>query len=231
MCKRDEKNQYTMNRLKLISVLIVLTVVGILLGQNRELHSLKFFCPDVTSQSCLYRTSALPLAAWIALFAIAGVVSSLVWQLLNQVATPTKNLAPKQKSNSYRSVDPRVAPPQPEYTRRPIENTVNPSIPKTDWEQPVSEDWEMDEVRKSTRDEFQKTPISDREKKEPQDRDRSDSVYSYKFREVKEPKREEKFQDSPKTTVDDVYDANYRTISNPQATDSKTYDEDDEEWI
>ena len=231
VCKRDEKNKYIMNRFKLISVLIVLTVVGILLGQNRQLLSLKFLCPDVTNQSCLYRTPALPLAAWIGIFAIAGIFSSLVWQLLNQVATPTKNRSPNTKSDSYRSVDTQVRTPQPEYTRSKTQDYVKTSIPKTDWEQPVSEDWETDEVGKNTQDEFQKSSIKDREQKEPQDRNRSDSAYSYKFREVERQKSDKKFEETKKSTPDDVYDATYRTVSSPGQTDSTSYDEDDEEWI
>ena len=222
-----------MNRFKLISVLIVLTVVGILLGQNRQLLALKFFCPDVTNQNCLYRTPELPLAAWIAIFAIAGIISSLVWQFLNQVATPTKSHSSNRKSNSYRSVDTQVRSRQPEYTRTETPDRVKTSIPKTDWEQPVSEDWETDEVPQKTQDKFQKSSIQDREPTKPQDRNRSgsDSAYSYKFPEVERQKTDKKVEDTKKSPVDDVYDASYRTVSSPQKTDSTTYEEDDEEWI
>jgi hypothetical protein len=228
-----------MNRLKLVSILIVLIVVGILLGQNRELLSLKFFCPDLSSESCLYRTPTLPLAAWMGIFAIAGILSSLIWQFLNQVATPTQTT---QKSTRPRYTDKspdnsrenRVPNRQVEYTRPQTtfsSNNTN-TKPVSDWEQPKSEDWETNPLNKTTK-EVRTNPTTNRIPPETEERDRNlnrvDSVYSYKFRDEKE-SRNEAISDRKKENVDDVYDANYRTVKSPQSPTSDR-SEEDEEWI
>jgi hypothetical protein len=223
-----------MNRLKLVLVLIVLIVVGILLGQNRELLSLKFFCPEISSDSCLYRTPALPLAAWMAIFAIAGIISSLIWQFLNQIAIPvSKSTRPRYTDNFVDNpVENKVRSRQVEYTRPQTTFSSNDTSakPLSDWEQPKSEDWETNPINNATK-EVKATSTTNRVPPEPQDRDRSraDSVYSYKFREEKE-SRNEAVSDRKKGNVDDVYDATYRTVNNPQSKISDR-DEKDEEWI
>jgi hypothetical protein len=228
-----------MNRLKLVSILIVLIVVGILLGQNRELLSLKFFCPDLSSDSCLYRTPTLPLAAWMGIFAIAGIVSSSIWQSLNYVATPTqttqKSTRPRYSDNSPNNFGENKVPTrQVEYIRPQTTFSSNDTSPKSvsDWEQPKSEDWEAKPLNNTTR-EVKTNPTTNRVSPETatQDRNlnRADSVYSYKFREEKE-SRNEAISDRKKGNVDDVYDANYRTVRGPQSPQSDR-NEEDEEWI
>jgi hypothetical protein len=224
-----------MNRLKLVSILIVLIVVGILLGQNRELLSLKFFCPDLASDSCLYHTPTLPLAAWMGIFAIAGIFSSLIWQSLNHVATPTQAT---QKSTRPRYTDNfgenKVPTRQVEYTRPQTTFSSNDTSTKTvsDWEQPKSEDWETKPPNNNTK-EVRTNPATNRVPPETEERNRdlnrADSVYSYKFREEKE-SRNEAISDRKKGNVDDVYDANYRTVKGPQSPTSDR-SEEDEEWI
>lgn len=209
-----------MNRFKLVCLLIILSIVGVLLGQNRELLALKLFCPDVTSESCLYRTPALPLAVWIGLFAIAGIISSLLWQFLNRLATP----APKN-SDRYRE-KPRSKPPV-DFTR-PETVSSSSTIPTSDWEESRSVDWESD-----SRSEVKKDPsIGDRAVNRVRDKmpdvAPTNSTYSYKFREAKPKKREEDNLSQDKKT-DEVYDANYRTVS-PSTIETDTI-QDDEEWI
>ena len=217
-----------MNRFKLVCLLIILSLVAVLLGQNRELLSLKLFCPDVTSQSCLYRTPELPLAAWIGLFAIAGIISSLLWQFLNRLATPSKRYSDRNQVASR-------SKPEVNYTRP--QNVARSTIPTSDWEEPKSEDWESDLAegrhsgnRESTvkQDRFEPDSTVYRVQDKTSNVSSTDSTYSYKFREAK-PKREES-EISQDTKTDEVYDVNYRTVRPPSAKSPNTI-QDDEEWI
>lgn len=209
-----------MNRFKLVCLLIILSIVAILLGQNREPLSLKLFCPDVTSQSCLYRTPALPLAAWIGLFAIAGIISSLLWQFLNQLARPAKRYSDPPRQNRARSQ------PKVDYTRP---ETVASSTPTSDWEEPKGEDWESDRVSQVKKDPLDTDRTVYRVQDKTRDVSSTDSTYSYKFREAK-PKKSDRENVAPKTKTDEVYDVNYRTVSPPSTKNPDPID-DDEEWI
>ena len=218
-----------MNRFKLVCLLIILSLVAVLLGQNRELLSLKLFCPDITSQSCLYETPALPLAAWIGLFAIAGIVSSLLWQFLNQLATPSKRSSERDRVTSR-------SKPEVNYTSSQTAARSN-TIPTSDWEESQSEDWEgnLAEARlKSGResavkqDRFEPDSTVYRVQDKTPNVSSPDSTYSYKFREAKPKKKEEEV--SQDTRTDEVYDVNYRTVR-PPSTKSPNTIQDDEEWI
>lgn len=217
-----------MNRFKLVCLLIILSLVAVLLGQNRELLSLRLFCPDVTSQSCLYRTPALPLAAWIGLFAIAGIISSLLWQFLNQLATPSKRYSDRNQVASR-------SKPEVNYTRS--QTVARSTIPTSDWEEPESGDWENDlaEARHSgdrepqvKQDRFEPDSTVYRVQDKTPNVSSTDSTYSYKFREAKPKKKESEVAQDTKT--DEVYDANYRTVR-PPSTKSPNTIQDDEEWI
>ena len=221
-----------MNRFKLVCLLIILGIVGILLGQNRELLSLKLFCPDVTSESCLYRTPALPLAVWISLFAIAGIISSLLWQFLARLATPAPKYSDR-KSRQERRQDKTQSKQKVDFTR-PKTVTSSNTIPTSDWEESQNEDWETDSVQtKRNEREFIANKSFERDRtvplgKQTPDVAGADSTYSYKFREAKPKKRED--EPSLDNKTDEVYDVNYRTVSPPSVKNSDTI-QDDEEWI
>ena len=72
-----------MSRLKLFLLVLILAALSIVFIQNQELISLKLLCADRT-QSCFYRTPRLPLAVWIALFVLAGMLINLLGQVLNR---------------------------------------------------------------------------------------------------------------------------------------------------
>jgi hypothetical protein len=74
-----------MFRLKLLIILFVLGGLSLFYLQNREPLSLKLLCSDVGSV-CLYQTPPLPVAAWILLFLGAGVFTSLLLQILNNLS-------------------------------------------------------------------------------------------------------------------------------------------------
>lgn len=219
-----------MNRFKLVCLLIILSIVGILLGQNRELLSLKLFCPDVTSESCLYRTPALPLAVWIGLFAIAGIISSLLWQFLARLATPAPQSSDRTSRQERRQNRPQNRQ-KVDFTRSKTATSSN-TIPTSDWEESQTEDWETDSVQTKPNEPFTTNNSFERERihleKQTPDVASTGSTYSYKFREAKPKKREDKPSLDNKT--DEVYDVNYRTVSPPSVKNSDTI-QDDEEWI
>jgi hypothetical protein len=88
-----------MFRLKLLIILLALGLLSLFYVQNRELLSLKVLCADVNT-SCLYQTPPLPTAAWILLFAGAGMVTSLFLQALNSL---TKGTRSRTMGNYYTS--------------------------------------------------------------------------------------------------------------------------------
>ena len=94
-----------MNRFKLVVLLIFSGVIGILFVQNKQLLTLKLFCPEPTSEACFLLSPELSLATWMGLFAIAGILSSLFGQLLNQAilanTTVNKKVVSKTEEQSY----------------------------------------------------------------------------------------------------------------------------------
>lgn len=72
-----------MNRLKLFVLVLIVALLAIIFIQNREPLGLKLLCPDV-NQSCLYQTRQLPLALWMGLFILNGVIISFLGQVLNR---------------------------------------------------------------------------------------------------------------------------------------------------
>ena len=232
-----------MKRFKLLVVAIVLILAGILLGQNRQNISLKLFCPDASSPSCFYLSPELPLAVWIAIFAIAGIASSLLWQSLNRLATPSLKVSKSNNSNTARDKVrdfPTREAVRDRYVRDSSPRTTSTfDSPSSDWEQPRSEDWEteqgvnvkppssntsFEDRKKSAKEKPLRDPFAER----PQNTNSADSAYSYNFSKDRE-KSGEKLSDKD-SNVDQVYDATYRTVSNPQSERSNE-DRDEEEWI
>ncbi|MGV2828286.1 hypothetical protein [Myxosarcina sp. GI1(2024)] len=142
-----------MNRFKLLLLLLLAIAFGVLWLQNRQPLSLKLLCPD-TATSCWYRTPSLPLALWIALFVLGGVLSSLIWQSLNSFA-----YASRRKSG---------------YT--PAEFPEEPSTGEGNFTTPST-------FASSTEAENTATTSSSYEvEREPETIRRSGSTYSYKFK-------------------------------------------------
>lgn len=75
-----------MSRIKillLVVLILIIAALGIIFIQNQQLITLKLLCP-ADSQPCLYQTPPFPLATWIALATLAGMISNLVIQTLNR---------------------------------------------------------------------------------------------------------------------------------------------------
>lgn len=220
-----------MNRFKLVLVLIILGLIGILLAQNRQKLPLKFLCPDVADPSCLYQTPALPLGIWLLIFAIAGIVSSLIWQFLIQTASsPSASKSSKNYSDTYNKTEQPFSRPQVEYTPPRAKVQTTASKPVSDWEQANNEDWVIDETKPDIREQKIKNYEVRTKPPQSQNTDPSSSVYSYKFREAS-PKKTENLTKKNLDKTDEVYDASYRTINNPQPSKPQNIEEDEEEWI
>ena len=242
------------NRLKTFLILLVLAFLSVLLWQNQELLSLKLLCPDV-NQSCLYQTPPLPLAIWMLAFTLAGVVTSLIWQLLNYLSAKGSNKSKSSTSTRYSSAVedmPRGSQTETKFTNTQTSNqsnqpigrssvetrtTVNPPstqnfTTRSDWEDDNRhDDWDTEEL---TREKATKPPGNEqikelKSRKFSQDSAKtqsSDTTYSYKSRPANENKDQK---------VDRVYDANYRVIDPSSRKNNsegiETRQDDDEEWI
>lgn len=228
------------NRLKIFLLLLVLLFLSVLFWQNRELLSLKVLCPDV-NQSCLYQTPPLPLAIWMFVFTLAGVVTSLIWQLLNYLsAKGARKKKSSSSSSSTRYVSERDTLPKGSPTetntqpsnqsrqstgRSSVETrtkvdpiSANNSNRQSDWEEDSrDDDWHTEEPTPAKTKQNPKIP------KNTEKTQSSDTTYSYKSRPD---------DDSEDQKVDRVYDANYRVI-NPslRKTNNETRKDDDDEWI
>lgn len=239
-----------MSAIRLILLLVVLGFFTLLLWQN--------WSPVLPLVFLGTQTQPLPLAFWILLSAIAGVITSLFisscFGLSNYFASPR----PRKRRQAV-----ATAPPRAEAQRRSSEasytaasnsyTTANPtsSPPKTDstpkddndWESDTSNDWDFAADKQDT----EKTPKSDIQdpvkdntnyeaSTEPKSSYRSGSVYSYSYREP---------SNSGVGRTESIYDAEYRVLTPPyqqtdryQQTDKseKSEDddwgfEDDDDWV
>jgi hypothetical protein len=201
-----------------IVVLIAIAVGGLLVWQNLQVITLVFFGGIMTVK--------LPLAVWVLLFTLTGIISGLTLQFLYSFGRPLA--APKASSRI--PANPAVPPSssRPTYIQdRPV------SQPRSDWEKDNGDDWNFDAAPEAAttiqdREEFSGN-ISDSKKadfvKPESDTSQTGSVYSYSYRTEKQTRGEK---------VDQVYDVNYRIITPPaqdQKEDRDVSKEDEEDWI
>lgn len=73
-----------MSRIKILLLILIIAALSIVFIQNREPITLKLFCADSSTQSCLYQAPPLPLAVWIALATLTGAIANLLVQTLNR---------------------------------------------------------------------------------------------------------------------------------------------------
>lgn len=233
-----------------IMVLFAIAVGGLLIWQNLGVITLVFFGGIMTVK--------LPLAVWVLLFTLVGIISGLTLQFLYSFGRPLA--APKASSRIANN--PTVPPPSPRPTY--IQDTT-PSPPLrrssgqagNDWERDSGDDWNFDTppLRRSSGQAEKPTTIQDREEfpprvadqekanfvKPPEDSSRTlrrssgqaGSVYSYSYRTAKQTRGEK---------VDQVYDVNYRIIMPPAEDQNQPFDVaqgkerevnkgDEEDWI
>ncbi|MCC0179120.1 hypothetical protein I4641_19315 [Waterburya agarophytonicola K14] len=193
-----------MSRLKLVLLALIVAILGIVLVQNREPIALKLLCPD-TNQSCLYQTPALPLAVWMGVFAIAGLVSSLLGQVLNRYRYSG---AGRQKSNPN--------PNHNDFDRdRNQWSPINDKSDKYTTSTSRIEDSTIEDKYSSSSYEIPQTPESI---------ERSGSNYSYKYRDAKD-----KSDTAPSLRNSSSESTNN---SSKKSIDSDiNLNKDDEDWI
>ena len=201
-----------------IMVLFAIAVGGLLIWQNLGVITLVFFGGIMTVK--------LPLAVWVLLFTLAGIISGLTLQFLYSFGRPLA--APK--ASPPIANNPKVSPPSPRPTY--IQDSAA-SPPGNDWERDSGDDWNFDappEKPTTIQDREEFPPrVADGEKtnfvKPPQDSSQTGSVYSYSYRTAKQSRGEK---------ADQVYDVNYRIITPPaqdQNEDREVNKADEEEWI
>jgi hypothetical protein len=201
-----------------IMVLFAIAVGGLLIWQNLGVITLVFFGGIMQVK--------LPLAVWVLLFTLAGIISGLTLQFLHSFGRPLA--APK--ASPPIANNPKVSPPSPRPTY--IQDSAA-SPPGNDWERDSGDDWNFDappEKPTTIQDREEFPPrVADGEKtnfvKPPQDSSQTDSVYSYSYRTAKQSRGEK---------ADQVYDVNYRIITPPaqdENEDREVNKADEEEWI
>jgi uncharacterized integral membrane protein len=236
-----------MNRFKLLLVLLILLVLSLLYVQNQQPLTLRLFCADV-NQSCLYQTPQLPLAVWLFAFTLAGVLTSLIWQLFNrfgypavkprELAEPTNfNYEPENLSGfeAERRTISEERRSTPEPNRQPSPSVFeNNNVSRSDWEDTQNNnDWNIEQPPSVTIKDSRINSQTEQAKsydtnQEPTNVQRSGSTYSYTYREASNDRSQEK-KEEPK-----IYDANYRMINppyKPVEERDNSQDEDDEDWI
>jgi hypothetical protein len=201
-----------------IMVLFAIAVGGLLIWQNLGVITLVFFGGIMTVK--------LPLAVWVLLFTLAGIISGLTLQFLYSFGRPLA--APKASPRIANN--PKVPPPSPRPTY--IQDSAA-SPPDNDWERDSGDDWNFDappEKPTTIQDREEFPPrVADGEKtnfvKPPEDSSQTGSVYSYSYRTAKQTRGEK---------ADQVYDVNYRIITPPaqdENEDREVNKADEEEWI
>jgi len=201
-----------------IMVLFAIAVGGLLIWQNLGVITLVFFGGIMTVK--------LPLAVWVLLFTLAGIISGLTLQFLYSFGRPLA--APK--ASPPIGNNPKVPPPSPRPSY--IQDSAA-SPPDNDWERDSGDDWNFDTPpeKPTTIQDRQEFPprVADGEKtnfvKPPEDSYQTGSVYSYSYRTAKQTRGEK---------AEQVYDVNYRIITPPAQDENQEREVnkgDEEDWI
>lgn len=189
----------------------------------------------------MIKTPSLPLAIWILSFAVAGIFSSLLLQLLSGKPREVASKRDYLRDSQPYSPQPRPTPfsePKKPQTREEERNI--PDTSPSGWGRGEDEDWDIEEPpQEPTSPKYPSEKPPERREEQPlQTLPRNPSPYSYVYREketVKPPAKSAGIQSREVSKKGQVYDANYRVITPPdrQYTQSpeRTLDEDEEEWV
>lgn len=213
------------------------------------------------SQDTALLTFTLPLAVWILLFTLAGIVTSLLIQLLTlgrnspQSRTGSGFRRPRQPFTPPRQPSGEFSARESEWERNLEDEGWNIEQPPAETTLPRYEENYTDkrpviEDRESIKEDEPRNQSPNFETSQtPKTASRQGSVYSYTYREsssrstdvVKptETPQDTKPKDStppsdssPKKPSNSVYDANYRIITPPQPeTPNSQREEGEEDWI
>ncbi|MGL5795421.1 MAG: hypothetical protein ACRC06_13670 [Waterburya sp.] len=232
-----------MNRLKLLFLLLIIGALIIVFVQNQEPITLKLLCPDINaSQACLYQTRQFPLAMWIGLFTLAGILTNLLGQVFSRYGYASSAKQKYTPASSSRYTDNDLYPDQQNW----IDEDRDRSKYSTN-STPIQNSPVVDKFDKST---------SYEKPQEPQNVERSGSTYSYTYRTVDERlpegyatptaakssttsqaqarSRNVGFASSPnldKEPPSDVKDSTPKTSNESLRESNMDAQEDDEDWI
>jgi hypothetical protein len=163
----------------------------------------------------------LPLAWWILLSILAGIVTSLILQLSNQLSAGSN-----QSRFSSRS-------PQPDSPKSPRDLPQKSSKPEfQDSKEEDDDEWNIEEPPQTTPERIesewsaqQREKANEIEEEAPfQAPSRSSAIYSYRYQES------QKKQPQNPNPDQEVYDVEYRVIT-PPYQDPPSEDPDHEDWI
>lgn len=215
-------------------------LILVLVGGGLTLFAVSNLSPVLPLVFLGMQTVALPIAAWVGIAIAAGALTSFFLQFLGylQGGSSSRRLQEpdevRSQSRSFRRETPENPEPEPQtyYTPPPPSSDPPSSSTRSDWEESGNQDWDFEDepaAQPSTRQDFgrefsEPTPPQERTSyevpQEPKTRSQTGSVYSYSYREPKDP---------GVGKTDEVYDANYRIITPPYQPAPKP-EEDEEDW-
>ncbi|EAZ91040.1 hypothetical protein CY0110_27550 [Crocosphaera chwakensis CCY0110] len=216
---------------------------GIILLQNQQPIILYFLGTD--EETALFALN-LPLAIWILIFTLAGIISSFLIQLFTRSSRVLSFNKPR--NSRPRSPEPAETPYQrPEPKKKSDWETPPPPEWENNSETQEDDAWDIEEppeektiprnpsTVQDTRSEFEK-------QQPPRTVSQEGTVYSYTYRELSDrsdrvasepppnPPKSEQSEDKtpPPPPNGDVYDAQYRIITPPYQPSQESNDEDEE---
>jgi hypothetical protein len=217
-----------MNRLKLLFLLLIIAALAIVFIQNQEPITLKLLCPD-TTQACLYQSRPFPLAVWIGLFTLAGILTNLLGQVFSRYGYTSSSKPRPTNTNKPKYTDSDFYPDQQnwvdenreqQFQRR--ENQSNYSSSSTQ----IQNDPILDGFNKSN---------SYEKPQEPQNVERSGSTYSYTYRTASEQSSSSGGEaSSPNLNskpLSDIKDSKAKTSNDSLRNSNVDAQDDDEDWI
>ena len=148
-----------MSRLKLIFLVFIVAILAVVFVQNREPLALKLLCSE--NRSCLYQTRDLPLAIWMALFILGGILTSLLSHVFNRYRYAGYG-RPRSNTNDFES-DRQFSMRNGSSDRYPISNKTQDSNIQDRY---TSSSYEIPQ--------------------KPESVERSGTTYSYKYRDAKD---------------------------------------------
>jgi hypothetical protein len=217
-----------MNRLKLLFLLLIIAALAIVFIQNQEPITLKLLCPD-TTQACLYQSRPFPLAVWIGLFTLAGILTNLLGQVFSRYGytssskpRPTNTTKPKYTDSDFYPDQQNWVDENREQQFQRGENQRNYSSSSTQ----VQNNPILDGFNKSN---------SYEKPQEPQNVERSGSTYSYTYRPASEQSSSSGSEaSSPNLNsepLSDVKDSKAKTSNYSLRNSNVDAQDDDEDWI
>lgn len=217
--------------------LALLVIMTLFIIQNLQEVSLVFFSS---------KSVTLPLSILMLLFALTGIIVSLIIQGLinlsrsnseskfNNEKASYSSPPPQSRAKKKPEIEPQFQPVYPTY-KEPYddlefvnEDNIQETVEDQKIQEPVDSIIEEQKIAFNL-EEIEKNDLEEEVDLEPKNQTRSPSLYSYTPKERTQIKPKPKFSPSPRSRI---YDANYRVIApaspknNPQIDEN----ENEEEW-